>query len=105
MSMKFAVKKGRSKELFHRYGWLCVFWTVCFSCYAHGMHKKSRMCLDLREKIADLEALKLSAQKEGENLALQIASQTDPDWIEMVLKRQLGVVPEGQRKVYFKRNE
>jgi len=31
----------------------------------------------------------------------EIASQEDPAWIERVLIRRLGVVPEGQTKVVF----
>jgi hypothetical protein len=31
----------------------------------------------------------------------RIASQNDPGWIEMVLIRELGVVPEGFLKVHF----
>ena len=38
---------------------------------------------------------------EKEYLELKIASQNDPAWIEMVLMRDLGVVPEGYLKVYF----
>jgi hypothetical protein len=41
-------------------------------------------------------------QKRGE-LELRIASQNDPAWIEMVLMRDLGVVPEGFLKVHFKK--
>lgn len=40
---------------------------------------------------------------EQQELILQIESQTDPAWVEMVLKRNLGLVPEGQVKVYFKK--
>ncbi|MDE3047241.1 MAG: hypothetical protein KGI83_02705 [Verrucomicrobiota bacterium] len=38
-----------------------------------------------------------------EDLQLRIASQNDPAWIEMVLIRELGVVPEGFLKVHFKK--
>lgn len=69
------------------------------------MHKKSQVSLELQEKIADLESLKSLMERESEELALQIQSQKDPEWIEMVLKKRLGVVPEGQMKVYFKRDE
>lgn len=43
--------------------------------------------------------------KEEENhqiyLKRQIKSQNDPAWIELILKRDLGLVPEGQIKIYF----
>ena len=37
-----------------------------------------------------------------QNLERQIMSQSDPNWITLTLIRVLGVVPEGQTKVYFK---
>ena len=36
-----------------------------------------------------------------EELRLQIASQSDPAWVELLIKKQLGMVPSGQTKVYF----
>jgi hypothetical protein len=36
-----------------------------------------------------------------ERLLLQINSQSDPEWIELVLMQGLGLVPEGQTKAYF----
>jgi hypothetical protein len=37
-----------------------------------------------------------------EKLLLTINSQSDPAWIELVLFRELGLVPEGAAKVWFK---
>ncbi len=50
-----------------------------------------------------LERAREEASLQKEELLLQINSQRDPAWLEMVLKRNLGVVPEGQVKVYFKK--
>lgn len=50
--------------------------------------------LSLKEKIN-------SAEIHRDYLMRQINSQSDPAWIEMVLKKELGLVPEGQIKVYF----
>ena len=102
---RVAVKENRVLEVFHRYGWVLLFWAVCFALYSHAMHKKSSVCLSLQEKIRDLESLKRVTEIERDDLVLQIHSQNDPDWIEMILKKRLGVVPEGQMKVYFKRDE
>lgn len=102
---RVAVKEGRLLEVFHRYGWMMLFWAACFLFYSHAMHKKSGVCSDLKGKIRELEGVKQQALYEREELALQIQSQGDPDWIEMVLKQRLGVVPDGQMKVYFKKEE
>jgi len=36
-----------------------------------------------------------------EELRAQIQSQSDPAWVEMILMRELGVVPEGWLKIHF----
>lgn len=46
-----------------------------------------------------MELKSLEIQKEY--LTRQINSQSDPAWIEMVMKKELGLVPEGQVKIYF----
>ena len=50
-----------------------------------------------------LEQAQKECELEKQQLQLKIASQTDPAWIEMILMRDLGVVPEGYLKVYFKK--
>ena len=37
-----------------------------------------------------------------EDLVLKVQSQADHAWIEQVLMKELGVVPENQIKVHFK---
>ena len=50
--------------------------------------------VDLKKDLRDVEIQK-------EYLTRQINSQSDPAWIEMVMKKELGLVPEGQVKIYF----
>lgn len=84
---------------------MLVFCTGCLAVYAQGMNKKSLASLDLKQRIEKLEWEREFASKQQEDLKLQIDSQSDPAWIEMTLMKQLGVVPEGQMKVYFKKDE
>lgn len=51
--------------------------------------------------LQEMEKAKCLANDEMEYLELKIASQEDPAWIEMILMRDLGVVPEGYLKVHF----
>ena len=97
------MRKGA--EFFYRYGGVLVFGGLCLSVYYPAMQKKMQTCLDLKDKISELELTKTKAVLQRDDLLLQIQSQSDPDWIEMVLKTRLGVVPEGQRKVYFHQND
>ena len=105
LKAKVAVRAGGMQEFFHQYWWTLLFVAACLLLYFHGIEKKKQACIDLREKAWELESLKRLAQVEQEELMLQIQSQNDPEWIEMVLKKRLGVVPEGQMKVYFKKSE
>ncbi|MCX6988423.1 MAG: hypothetical protein NTZ52_02820 [Chlamydiae bacterium] len=85
--------------------WMLVFCSGCLGIHAHCMQKKSLDYLDIQEQIKGLHSQRDSLAKIHEDLTLQIHSQNDPNWIELTLKKQLGVVPEGQMKVYFKRDE
>ncbi len=38
---------------------------------------------------------------EHEDLVLQIQSQSDPAWIQLTLMKGLGLVPDGQMKIFF----
>lgn len=69
------------------------------------MQKKSKFVVELKNTIKQLEHVKKNAIEEREDLVLQLNSREDDAWIEMVLKKRLGVVPEGQMKVYFKKDE
>jgi hypothetical protein len=65
------------------------------------MHQKGGEMTLLERRLQALEEEKRVAILEKEDLLLQIESQSDPAWIDLTLKRRLGMVPEGERKVYF----
>lgn len=56
----------------------------------------------LNQQLTALLEEKEKAMKIQEKLLLTINSQSDPAWIELVLFRELGLVPEGAAKVWFK---
>lgn len=56
---------------------------------------------DLTLRMQEMEKEKVAVSQEREDLALQLQSETDPAWIEMLLMKDLGVVPEGWTKVHF----
>jgi hypothetical protein len=65
----------------------------------------------LRKKHSELKALQarrfdLTSQLEQskdqrDELLLEVASMEDPAWMELVLMRDLKVVPDGWLKIYF----
>lgn len=71
--------------------------------YVPAMRGKKMTLNELAFRLQEMEKEKCCAMQEKEELALQIHSQNDPAWIEMVLMRDLGVVPEGWLKVHFKK--
>lgn len=84
-------------------------WWVVFFCLLTGLihfhflkEKKGAVTL-LTLRLEEMEKEKWLAFQKKEDLALRIASQNDPAWIEMILMRDLGVVPEGFLKVHFKK--
>ena len=65
------------------------------------MHKKKDLHAGLKAKVDLLEEQLHLAADNREDLLLQIESQSDPSWTEMLIKKHLGMVPFGQTKVYF----
>lgn len=66
------------------------------------MQKKRAFHQELSQSIEQLKQEKEQVTQQRDDLLSQIESQKDPAWIEMVLMQKLGLVPEGQVKVYFK---
>lgn len=90
-------------QLFFRFWWITVFAIVCYGVYLHGMQKKRVALNQLKAKYCFLEGQLTQATSEREDLLLQLASEGDPAWHEMMLMKRLGMVPEGQTKVFFKK--
>ncbi len=92
-------------QVFLKSWWVIAFLLLAFCFYERGvkvLEKELVICCEkekaLLQKIAILD-LKRS------DLECQIQSQNDPEWIELVLIRVLGVVPEGYTKIYFEENK
>jgi hypothetical protein len=92
-------------ELVIRSWWVHLFLLGCYWFYAHGMVKKNQSLASLEmRRTTQIEEKQLALQMQRE-LLLQIKSASDPQWIELTLMRELGVVPEGQTKVHFKKGK
>ena len=84
--------------------WVVAFIFGCAILYEHGLKERSRLYQQLTEQAATLTKEKALALDTQERLQRQINSQNDPAWVELTLMKQLGVVPKGQKKIYFYRN-
>lgn len=83
------------------YVWVLAFCAVTGFAYFQSMKAKKAAIRELSFRLEEMEKEKWVALQERDDLHLRIASQDDPVWVEMVLMRDLGVVPEGWLKVHF----
>jgi predicted ferric reductase len=90
-----------SEQWVSRSWWVIVFVVLGSLFYLYAIKQKDQTYKEMTIRLRGLEREKEMALVERQDLLLQIDSQADPAWVEMVLKRNLGLVPEGQRKVYF----
>lgn len=89
------------KKLGAEYFWVLVFCFAVLASYHQMSQKKMAIYEKLRTDLGKLKSEKKLALKTQKDLHLRIKSQDDPQWLQMVLMRKLGVVPEGQTKVHF----
>lgn len=100
------VSKGFVEKIFEativKSWWVILFLLICYIGYDQGMKKRNKDIYALNLKYNNLLIEKGFIKSEAEDLNLKIHSQSDPAWIELVLMKELGVVPEGKIKVHFK---
>ena len=82
--------------------WVILFMLICVFGYNLGIKKRNSAIVEMQTKHSTLLAQKANAITSKEDLSLKISSQSDPSWIEQVLMKELGVVPDNQIKVHFK---
>lgn len=96
-------KDSKIHTFFFRCWWAILLLLFCYGFYLHGMVKKKEQYAQLSEKVALLKESLCVATERREDLLLQMESRSDPAWIEMLIKKHLGMVPANQIKVYFEK--
>lgn len=81
--------------------WVFLFCLSFGATYFHFRTEKLKEVGHLKSRLVTMENEKSSALMARVDLKERLGSQNDPAWIEMVLMRDLGVVPEGFLKVHF----
>jgi len=81
--------------------WITLGALAIAAFYLRSYWVQNTLYRDLLCQLSKLEEEKIRAIEEHKDLLLQVSSQQDPAWIEMVLMRELGLVPEGQKKIHF----
>lgn len=77
------------------------FCLLIYCTYLHIMYEKKQAYAKLQKKYVDLMHKLDQGVLLQEEYMQKIQSQSDPAWIELVLMKGLGVVPEGQKKFVF----
>jgi hypothetical protein len=94
-------KRAYWKSFGVRSWWVFVFSTLSIAFYFQAAHGRTTIFSDMSQRMREMEREKLALSQDQEDLALQLQSETDPAWVEMLLMKELGVVPEGWTKVHF----
>lgn len=88
---------------FSSYWVIALFLFLAFFAWQRIENKRA-MIRELEQTLKSVRADIQEMMYEKEDLLLQIQSQNDPKWIELILMRRLGLVPEGQSKIYFRKS-
>ena len=91
----------KQRTFFQQSWWVIAITLLCAYVYFQAAQKKDLVIGSLEKQLNALVTEKRSLEDLHEDLRLQVNSQSDPAWIELTLKKGLGLVPEGERKVYF----
>lgn len=100
--------QNQTSKPFHAWmhaGWIALFCISCIIFYFYSVGEKKQETEKLAMQLHKLEFELGCALERNEDLLLKIESQNDPAWIELVLMEKLGLVPKGQTKVYFEKEE
>jgi hypothetical protein len=78
---------------------LVLFIGIIF--FSHVLKNKKLEIANLQAKLEELHFKKENVIEENSELKCRISCHDDPTWIEQVLIKELGVMPEGKVKVHF----
>jgi hypothetical protein len=81
--------------------WVILFALLCYIGYEQSLRTRNDQFLMLSEQLDTLLENKKKALALQNDLKTQVSSQSDPVWVELTLMKGLGLVPEGQTKIFF----
>jgi len=85
--------------------WVFGFALLVYFLGLQSFQKKHFLIANLQDQVRYLSVQKSLAQKNKEELQQQILSQQDPAYVELMLMKKLGVVPDGHVKIRFKKSD
>lgn len=94
---------GLRSSWWMQWWWVLAFCLLASIVYVPAMKNRKALLGELSFRFSEMEKEKRLVLQEKEELAQRIASQDDPAWVELVLLREMGMVPDGFLKVHFKK--
>lgn len=91
------------EEVFLRSWWVILVLLLCFGFYEREHKKRNGISAVLNAQKNELQHKRTKALEKNEYLLMQINSLADPAWTELILIKELGLVPEGQTKIFFQK--
>ncbi len=101
LTWKDTYRRKSSLEMIISWWWVALFVLSAYLIYSQAMKSKMESLTQLHERVMQLRGAKEAALVENEELEMKIYSQSDPLWIELTLRKGLGLAGEGQVKVHF----
>ncbi len=96
---------SRALQLFEvfflEFSWVIGFFLMCFFGFEQTMQNMSSEYNKFETMYNGLVEEKKAALATQQKKLLQINSQNDPKYRELILMEQLGLVPKGQTKIIF----
>lgn len=90
-------------EIIIKSWWVVLFFILSYFIFDSAMRNKNRQERSLHLKLEQLNRQIALGHLKHEELLAEIESQKDPEWIELTLRRCLGLCPKGAKKVHFVR--
>lgn len=81
--------------------WVVAILLVTYMMHVNASQNTMRLYRELTSSLNHLTEEKNRALELQNTLKLKIASESDPEWIALMLMKGLGVVPSDQMKVRF----
>ena len=102
---KKVLTKNFFKAELRRSWWVFLFIMTACIIYFGAVKEQNNQISGYQKKLILLKQENEKIALENQDLQLRINSQSDPAWIELILMKELGVVPEGKLKVHFTRQK
>lgn len=91
----------RLETLLREYGWVVLFALLCYGLYYRVHMQTAKDLQQLKHMHAHLLRDREAAYQIKAELTFHWQSGADRDWRQLVLMRELGLVPKGFKKIVF----